>query len=223
MLLTATALAIWNDVVAGGELAFDDWHVNEHMPERLAVPGFLRGRRYAADLPGHYFTLYEVSDPGVLSSAAYRARLDNPTEWSTRVVPLVSSRTRTALDIRTSLGDGVGGLLATIEFDAVAGRESELTAWIDGTALTSALSDPAVVAVHHGLADRARSKLDTVEESLMQARDEVARRVVMIEAVDAAGAVRVAHQIADGLEEHGAVDDHTTEIFRLTNLLEANR
>lgn len=221
MLLTATALAIWNDVTPGGEPAFDDWHVNEHMPERLAVPGFLRGRRYTAERLGRYFTLYEVRDPLVLSSAAYRKRLDNPTAWSNRIVPLVSSRTRTALDVRTSVGAGIGGVLGTIEFDAEPGREDELASWIEASALTSSLRDPATVAAHHGCADRARSKLDTVEESLMQAPDEVARQVVLIEAIDSAGATGAARKLARGLEEHGALDDHVTEIFRLTNLLEA--
>ena len=42
------AVAIWHDIAPEGRDAFYAWHGNEHMPERLAIPGFLRGRRYAA-------------------------------------------------------------------------------------------------------------------------------------------------------------------------------
>src|SRR6185295_4098933 len=39
-------LAFWHDVAPGGEAEFDQWHLREHIPERVAVPGFLRCRRY---------------------------------------------------------------------------------------------------------------------------------------------------------------------------------
>ena len=38
------AMAFWNDVTADGEADFNHWHVFEHIPERVGVPGFLRGR-----------------------------------------------------------------------------------------------------------------------------------------------------------------------------------
>ena len=39
----------------------DDWHTHEHLPERLSIPGFLRGTRWVA-LQGQprYLVLYEV-------------------------------------------------------------------------------------------------------------------------------------------------------------------
>jgi hypothetical protein len=40
------AIAIWNGLAADGEDDFYRWHNTEHMPERVGVPGFLRGRRY---------------------------------------------------------------------------------------------------------------------------------------------------------------------------------
>ncbi len=68
-LLGEGALVIWNDVALGSEQEFDRWHIKEHMPERLAVPGFLRGRRYTAD-SGHprYFILYETASVETLGS-----------------------------------------------------------------------------------------------------------------------------------------------------------
>jgi hypothetical protein len=39
------AVAIWCDVAPEARAQFDDWHAHEHMPERLSIPGFLRGSR----------------------------------------------------------------------------------------------------------------------------------------------------------------------------------
>ena len=47
-LLGSAVLAIWNDIAPGGDAEFNHWHTREHVPERVGVPGFLRGRRYLA-------------------------------------------------------------------------------------------------------------------------------------------------------------------------------
>ena len=41
-------LAIFNDCRAGREAEFEAWFQGEHLIERLAVPGFLFGRRHKA-------------------------------------------------------------------------------------------------------------------------------------------------------------------------------
>ena len=47
-LLGQAVVAIWNDVAPEGREQFYEWHNHEHMPERVGIPGFLRGRRYHA-------------------------------------------------------------------------------------------------------------------------------------------------------------------------------
>ena len=37
-------LAIWHDCAPGREAEFEAWYQQEHLIERLAVPGFLFGR-----------------------------------------------------------------------------------------------------------------------------------------------------------------------------------
>jgi hypothetical protein len=39
-------LAIFNNVASGREAEFEEWFQHEHLAERLAVPGFLMGRRH---------------------------------------------------------------------------------------------------------------------------------------------------------------------------------
>jgi len=49
------AVAIWHDLDPVAREQFYAWHGEEHMPERVGIPGFLRGRRYVAtraDLEG---------------------------------------------------------------------------------------------------------------------------------------------------------------------------
>ena len=37
-----------HDLMRGREADYENWHTHEHMIERLAIPGFLRGLRYRA-------------------------------------------------------------------------------------------------------------------------------------------------------------------------------
>ncbi len=81
MLLGHAAICIWNGIEAGFDASFCDWHCTEHMPERLSIPGFLRGRRYISD-ENEYFTLYELSSVDMLTSEHYLTRLNMPTQWT---------------------------------------------------------------------------------------------------------------------------------------------
>ena len=81
------AIIIWNDIAPEGRDEFYEWHIREHIPERLGIPGFLRGARYIAISPQtrpEFLTLYEIADASVATSAAYLARLNAPTEWTKR-------------------------------------------------------------------------------------------------------------------------------------------
>jgi hypothetical protein len=73
-------LAIFNNVAPGREAEFEEWFQHEHLAERIAVPGFLLGRRYEA-LSGQprYLNFYLTQSAAVLKSTAYLERLDNPT------------------------------------------------------------------------------------------------------------------------------------------------
>ena len=79
-LLGDGAVLVWNDVVSEGRDKFYEWHDKEHIPERLSIPGFRRGRRYVRS--GHspeWLTMYEAVDLNVVVSPAYLERLNAPT------------------------------------------------------------------------------------------------------------------------------------------------
>ena len=117
-------LALWNDVDPALEDAYEDWHANEHVPERLTVPGFRWGLRYrAADgSPGpRYLTLYGLADAAVLDGDAYRALLARPTPASARLRPALRRLSRWVCRVREAESVGRGNALAlwTLPADAV--------------------------------------------------------------------------------------------------------
>src|SRR5690242_1889438 len=84
---TPGILAIFNDVAEGRKAEFEAWFQSEHLEERLAVPGFLYGRRHEAIAASSaYFNFYVVESPAVLTSKPYLERLDNPTPMSKRIM-----------------------------------------------------------------------------------------------------------------------------------------
>lgn len=69
------------------EEEFNAWYDEEHLAERLSIPGFRSARRWVADVPagaGKYLATYELDSVEVLSSAAYLAKFDNPSPWTLR-------------------------------------------------------------------------------------------------------------------------------------------
>ncbi len=113
-------LAIWNNCAPGHEDEYEHWYQTEHLPERLAIPGFLRGRRYETLGAGpRFFTYYETASPAVLGSAAYLERGNNPTPATTRIMTgPFKDMNRTVCRQVVRLGDMRGAVAATIRMKA---------------------------------------------------------------------------------------------------------
>jgi hypothetical protein len=72
---------------AAMEEEFNAWYDQEHLAERLAIPGFRSATRWVADVPpgqGKYLATYELDSLRVLFSEAYLERFHNQTPWSRR-------------------------------------------------------------------------------------------------------------------------------------------
>lgn len=184
-------VAIWNDITPEGRTNFYEWHNREHMPERLGIDGFLRGRRYNA-VPGElagvpeYFTLYEVSEADVLAGAAYRAKLNSPTDWTKTSVAHFRNVARSLCRNDISIGSASGGFLATLRFDCHESSNAALMEQLNAV-FVKLIQAPGIVACHVSRADLAVSTTKTTEQ---QGRPEnaVPRWVVMIEASTAEAA-----------------------------------
>ena len=87
-------LMVWADILADKEAEFNQWYNEEHLKERLAVPGFLSGARYEAVKGGpKHLAVYELESPAVLESPAYKKVQANPTPWTKRCSPEVIGTT----------------------------------------------------------------------------------------------------------------------------------
>lgn len=109
-------LAIWNDCIASRASAYESWYQDEHLPERLGIHGFMKGRRFEAICASRQFlTTYEVAHPEVLRSAAYRERLAHPT---TRTVDMMQdgfiNMSRTVCERRDLRGASRGSVALTV-------------------------------------------------------------------------------------------------------------
>lgn len=212
-LLGAAVLTIWNGMAAGADADFAAWHVREHMPERLAVSGFLRGRRYAAiDAHPAYFNFYETSSAAVLTSPDYLARLNAPSPWTRRVVAQFRDTGRTVCDVASSLGLGEGGVIETVEFRAAAPG-----AVMPHAALAALLGAPGVVGVHLCQGRPADSGGGTAEKALRDKPDRIADWVLLVEAIDA-NAIRAARLGAgsdDALAKAGAAPEAKRGLYAL--------
>jgi hypothetical protein len=133
-------LAIFNDCRPGREAEFEEWFQGEHLLERLAVPGFLFGRRHQAiSGASGYFNFYLVESPAVLTSKPYLARLDDPTPMTKKVMSdIFINMNRTVCHRTVRKGGFRGAYAVTVRFNT-APDEGALKATLDAM-----VADPAV-------------------------------------------------------------------------------
>ena len=66
-------LLVMTDIDAANETDFNRWYEEEHLDERMRIPGFLNARRFTALEGGpKYLALYDLESPDVLQFAPYR-------------------------------------------------------------------------------------------------------------------------------------------------------
>jgi hypothetical protein len=213
--LGQAVIAIWNDITPEGRANFNEWHPREHMPERVSIPGFRRGRRYiGTDAKIEFFTFYEADNIGVLTGPDYKARLNAPTEWSTRSVAAFRNNLRGVCQVAFTAGHADGAHLATIRFDVKEGRaEGKLRAALSQKILPPLVERPEIVGAHLCIVDKTLSGTNT---SLQRTRTiGVPSWIVMIEGAAAAAVRAAADIVASDLPGLGASPEIIDEMYLL--------
>jgi hypothetical protein len=119
-MLGSAAVAMWWDVDPGMRAEWEDWHTAEHMPERLALPGFLRGTRWVAESgEPSYFVLYETAGLDTITSGPYLERLNHPSPWSRKMMPHHRNMVRSLCTVRAGWGGGLTQALATVRLSTL--------------------------------------------------------------------------------------------------------
>jgi hypothetical protein len=112
------------DVDAAHEADFNRWYDREHLEERVAIPGFIEARRYAAiEGSPKYLSLYSTETFEVLDSPAYRAALANQTAWSKENIARFKNMIRGVARITISRGKGRGAVLGIIRLRPASGDD----------------------------------------------------------------------------------------------------
>lgn len=176
------AVAIWHDIAAEGREEFYAWHGQEHMPERVGIPGFQRGRRYVAiEADLEFFNLYEALSVEVLKSQDYTARVNAPTPWTLSAVKHFRSVARSICHVAHSAGPAQGGLIATLRYDVADADAASHLANLRRKAIPDLLALPGIAAVHLLTADAEASGIATAEQKARGVANSVPRWVLLVE------------------------------------------
>lgn len=147
-LLGEAAMLLSFDVAADAIADHDAWHTHEHLPERLSIPGFLRGTRWVARAGGpRYFVLYEVASLATLASDAYLERLNHPSAWTAKVMPSYRGMARGFCTVAGSFGFGLGHVGRLLRFAPRAGADAALRERLP-TALRTLPARPGLGSAH---------------------------------------------------------------------------
>jgi hypothetical protein len=144
-----SAVIVWNDIAPEGRDAFFEWHARQHMPERINLPGFNRGRRCIAVAASvEFLTLYEVDGEETLDSEIYKTRLANPTAWSLAVMPHFRNNVRGGCRVAFTGGPAQGGFVLTLRMKAEPAKRPRLIEALASTLLPRVLDEPRVTGSH---------------------------------------------------------------------------
>ena len=199
------AVAIWHDLLPEAKDDFYEWHNREHMPERVGIPGFRRGRRYIVfEGAPEFFNLYEADSPEVLGGRDYLDRLNAPTEWTKRVVPSFRNVARSICRVAYTGGVGSGGVILTMRFDIDTAHRAAAIEALASRVLPSLALRKGIAGVHLCLADEMVSKIETAEKKARADTTLVPTWIVLIEGIGAAEVRAPAEALRRDLEPHGA-------------------
>jgi hypothetical protein len=204
----------WSDVAPEHRHAYYEWHCREHMVGRVALPGFVRGRRCIASKASRDFLVwYEVESIDVLTSKAYLDKANAPSELTRRTTPFIKNSTRGLARVRKSLGVGIGGCVLTLRFDARPGSEAELENQLESKALPAIAEIPEITGAHFCVADMEASTIVPVER---QGRPtSIPRWIVLVEGVSLEAVNAAADAHLSDLSRHGSTDSIERDTYTL--------
>jgi len=213
-------LVVWNDVAAAAEDEYNAWYWAQHLPERVGIPGFHSGRRYIADSPGpRYLTWYPLTSIDVLRSPAYQARLENPTEWTQRMMPSFRNMCRTGCHLRAELGGGLGAAALVLSITPLESTApNALVAHMADTVFPTLLDVAGFVRAQLWQGDADVSRTDTAESALRHREDDMAGWTIFVEATDRAALDRAACKLAESALPDQAVHERPV-FYRLLHAL----
>jgi hypothetical protein len=215
MLAGQAVMVNWSNEAAQHRPAYYHWHGNEHMVGRLTIPGYRRGRRFAAVAASRDFlVLYEVDDIAVITGKGYLEKANNPSPLTQATTPYVTDSARALARVRLSLGIGQGGFMLTLRFDAAAQGATFLDEFVRA-ALRAAAQLPGVVGAHFCVADTPASRM--VPRERQGRPTTIPAWVVLLEGITPEAVEEAAnrHFAPASFVEHGATGSVERDLYAL--------
>ena len=187
-LLGKGALLNWGGVLPKHDFDYNLWHSLEHMTERMSVKGFLRAFR-CVGLKGtnnydKYFMMYDVRNKDVLSSKQYLNRLNNPTNWTCKILSKYVYPSRAICEVikTKSLTHGLSGFFVTIRY---LDKHNEINKFYNISDFI--MSKNGIFSIHCFQSDKEISLLKTKEKVIRSTQgneDEIIECAVIIECLN---------------------------------------
>ena len=218
-LLGSAAVAMWWNMAPDLRSEFEDWHSHEHFPERMSIPGFRRGSRWASEDGGEgFFVLYELETYGTLTSADYFARLNDPTPWSTKMMPHHRNMVRSQCRVLETYGGGVAQFMLTLRFSPAVGRANDLDRNLRPV-LANVPRLPGITGGH--LLRTETPNAPTTAEQKIRGGDAVADWIILVSGYDPEALEKVAGAElgATSLERAGGLSSSAASLYRLSYAL----
>jgi hypothetical protein len=218
-LLGSAAVAMWWDMAPDLRSEFEDWHSHEHFPERMSIPGFRRGSRWASEDGGEgFFVLYELETYGTLTSPHYLARLNDPTPWSTKMMPHHRNMVRSQCRILETNGGGVARFMLTLRFSPAVGQADALHRNL-GSLLARLPTSPGITGAHLLLTETPDAP-PTAEQKI-RGGDAAADWIILVSGYDPEALEKVAEAglHATFLAQAGAMSSTAPSLYRLSYTL----
>lgn len=118
-------LFVASDVEPADEADFNRWYDQEHVEERVRIPGFLSGARYFSLEGGRkYLGLYRTESLAVFGSPGYRAAFEKQTPWSLANLDRMRQPVRRVCAVRAVTGFGSGSHVVVLPLAAAADAEA---------------------------------------------------------------------------------------------------
>ena len=220
-MLGKAAVAIWCDVAFEIKDEFDDWHAHEHMPERLSIPGFLRGTRWVStDGRNAYCMLYEAQSEATVTGGAYLDRLNDPTPWSRKMMAHHRNMARSLCRVQSSFGAGLGQFLLSLRCTPDPQDRAGLETWLCKELLPGIPSQKGFMAAHFLQNIAAPGATPTAEQKL-RGGDAAADWIVLISgySAEALEAIMAAEVNDQNMAAHGARPGSIVRCYGLACLM----
>lgn len=172
-------LAVWTEVSDEHLDEYRRWLTQEHMQQRVALPGFFGVRLFASvtDERAH-FILYSTENSAAFLGDAYLAILNDPTPWTRQMMPRLKGFDRGAGSLRMKVQDGTGAwlLVARLRMRPQAQEGAIRSAFASITAVSG------VVTASLYDVDRGSTDAPTTEKTMRTAGEGAFEALLLIEA-----------------------------------------